>query len=433
MDDSVQIWVTGVRRRHVGHFSLKVPACLPSGSFTVGHMVRIPSLLLLLTLLCGCAGKSYKVANPVVGPAPPRKIAPEAYAQAEPSPEGNIQLTSFNQSKVDPLLMTDVVARVNGNPILVGDVLEQYATKLQQAQSQMTAEQFRSTQEMLLERDLDRYVEQTLMAEAVRGKLKEEQLEAIDAQLDTFFQQQVEAMIKQANVSTMMELEGVLQEQGLSLSSMRKLFGDRQLASEYVKQRVGDPPPFTPAILKAEYTAHLAEYTTPAQVKWQQLQVSTKRPGGEAAAYQIIESAVRDLDNGAEFDDVVQKYSEGPLAKNGGHWDWMQSESIANAKVRSALDQLEVGRLSDVITSENSLQIVRVTGRREVEHTPFSEVQEGIRKRLTEEWKQARADEVIQELKAKSVVETIFDGRETTPSTTANPASPPRRPAPFAG
>ncbi len=406
---------------------------LPHSFIKSPFMARYSSLLFCLTLLCGCAGKSYNVANPVVGPAPPRKISAEAYAQADVAAAGQIELAGYSQSKVEPLLMTDVVARVNGKPILVGDVLEQYASKLHAAQDQMPAEQFRSTQEMLLQRDLDRYVEQMLMAEAVKAKLKKEQLETIDAQLDTYFQLQVEQMMKQAEVSTMMDLEGVLQEQGLSLSTMRKLFGDRQLASEYVKQRVGDPPPFTPAVLKAEYAAHLAEYTTAAQVKWQQLQVSTKRPGGADAAFQIVQQAFSEMRTGAEFDDVVKKYSEGPLAKNGGHWDWMQAESIANAKVRVALDELEVGRLSDVITSENSLQVVRVTGRRAETQTPFEEVQDEIRTRLMQEWKQARAEEIITELKAQSVVETMFDGREPAQQKTASPATMERRPAGFAG
>lgn len=371
-------------------------------------------LIWLILLACGCAGKSYNVANPVVGPAPPRIIPAEKFAESERKPAGTVQLVSFTESPTAAILMTDVVARVNGKPVLAGDILEPYAAKLELAKPQMSAIEFRQTQEMLLKKDLDRYVEQTLMAEAVKGKLKPEQLEAIDKQLDDFFHLQVQAMMQQSHSATLMDLEGQLQEQGMSLATMRKLFGDRQLASEYVKQRVGDPPPFSPEQLKADYDAHLADYTDPAQVKWQQLQVSTNRPGGKDAAFQVLQQATQELQSGTDFDDVIKKYSDGPLAKNGGHWDWMQPDSIANEKVRTVLAELPVDEISDVLVSDSSLQLVRVTGRRKTRYTPFEEVQDDIRKRLLQEWREARAKEVITELREKSVIETMFDDSAKT-------------------
>ncbi|MEZ5942151.1 MAG: peptidyl-prolyl cis-trans isomerase [Planctomycetaceae bacterium] len=389
--------------------------------------------LILLALLCGCAGKTYKVDNPVVGPAPPRKVKADAYAQVEEAPSSDIQQAGYNRSEETPLVMTDVVARINGKPILAGDILEQYAGRLKEAEKQLPPRKYREIQEMLIERDLGRYVETTLMAESIRSKLKEEQITAIDGQLDKFFEMQVQEMMKQAEAPTLMDLEAKLQEQGMSLATMRKLFGDRQLASEYVKQRLGDAPPFTPEELKAQYAKQMDQYTTPAQVKWQQLQVSTNRPGGEQAAFKVIQQAFAEMNNGADFDAVVKKYSDGPLAKNGGHWDWMQPQSVANERVRAAIGDLQVGELSDVIKGSNSLQIVRVTGRRNASATPFEDVQEDIRKQLTDAWREARAKEIIDELKSQSVIETLFDTQENADSTAAKPAFSTIPPAGLAG
>ncbi|MCA9080590.1 MAG: peptidyl-prolyl cis-trans isomerase [Planctomycetaceae bacterium] len=366
---------------------------------------------MLLALLVGCAGKTYKVDHPVVGPAPPRMVEAEQYAQANAELESDIQQVGYSKTGDEPLRMTDVVARVNGTPILAATVLEQYASRLEQARGQVTKTQFREAQETLIQRDLDRYIEQTLMADAVKSKLKDEQLEAIEAQLDQFFSMQVEEMKKQAKVETLADLEAVLQQQGLSLSTMRKMFGDRQLASEYVRSKVGDPPPVTREQLTEDYHAHLDEYAQPAQVKWQQLQITIATHGGKSAALIEMDKALNELRNGAEFDDIVKKYSDGPLASNGGHWDWVQPGSIANPKVRDALAALDVNRYSDVLVSENTLQVVRVTGRREARHTPFEEVQDAIRERLNKEWKEQRAQAIVDELKDNAVIETMFDDR----------------------
>ncbi|MCA9088868.1 MAG: peptidyl-prolyl cis-trans isomerase [Planctomycetaceae bacterium] len=375
-------------------------------------MLRHLYLLTLILLVNGCAGKTYKVDNPVVGPPPPRMVDAEQYAQVETVTSGDIQQVGYNKSSDEPLRSTDVVARVNGTPILAGAVLEPYSTRLAQVSSQMTKVQIREAQEKLIQRDLDRFIEQTLMADSVKSKLKPEQLEEIEKQLDHFFQLQTEEMKKQAKVETLADLEGALQDQGLSLASMRRMFGERQLASEYVRAKVGDPPPITPEQLKAEYKAHLEEYSQPAKVKWQQLQISVTKHGSRQATAKVMDQALAELQSGVDFDTVVKKYSDGPLAANGGHWDWIQPESIANPKVRAAVEKLEVQRLSDVLVSEGSLQVVRVTGRREARYTPFEEVQDAIRQRLDKEWKEQRAQAIIDELKEKAVIETMFDTAE---------------------
>lgn len=375
-------------------------------------MIRGWQPLVFVMLLCGCASKNYKVHNPVVGPAPPRINNPEAVAELERTAAvSEIELAGFNTREAEPLLMTDVVARVNGKPILAGDVLEQYAVKLAGVRNQVSEAQFRQLQEKLAERELPNLIEQTLMADAVRARLKPEQLEGIDGQLGKMFDLQVQELMEQTGSNTVMDLEAKMQEQGLSLVTMQKLFSDRALASEYVRQRVGDPPPVTPEQLKAAYRERLDSYREPAQVKWQQLQVTKAGGGSLEGARRKLQQALAELERGADFDEVVKKYSDGPLARNGGHWDWMRPEDVANPQVQRALRELPVGQISETIESNNGVQVVRVTGRREETVKPFAAVQDELRKEINQKWREEQAKKIVAELKQTAVIETMFDGR----------------------
>jgi len=402
-------------------------------------MARKPFYIVIL-LAAGCGTKNYNVASPVLGPPPPRihdaearqnqldsvaqntelpTDAPEKDQKSVPAQE--FKTVSFERKL--PLEMTDVVARVNGKPIFAGDLLDQYSVNLQKFRTQLELGaqkgkisqedvnvRMRETQELLIKRDLDHHVEQILMANAVRAKLKKEQLEDITRQLSDYFEKDyVGGLKKKFEVETTVELEGLLQSQGMSLETMRLVFFDQQMASQYIRTKMGEDPKPSRAELLQLYNSQLKKYERPLQVKWQQLQIN-QSPSGQAAAAEKMKQAQAALESGTSFDDVVREFSDGPLKENGGHWDWTQPDSVANLDVRKALQTMKAGQSSPVLTTGNSLQIVKVTARRESGYQPLDEVQEDLRQQIIGEFRERRAKEVVAEIREKAIIETIFDG-----------------------
>lgn len=397
------------------------------------------TLLIAILLASGCGTKNYNVASPVLGPPPPRiqdaaarQIQAEHVAQldvksAEGSTPGLNSVAAGEIVKVGfeqkaPFEMTDIVARVNGKPVFVGDLLDQYSGKLNEFRDHMQAAvdkgaltqdkmnaKLRETQEMLIKRDLDHHVEQILMANAVRAKLKKDQLESINNQLADYFEKDYVASLKtKFEAETTLELEGVLQSQGMSLEALRKNFMDQQMASQYVRTKMGEDPKPSRAELLKLYNSQLDKYARPMQVKWQQLQINVTKSGKPTAAEKIDEAQAA-LKSGTSFDDVVKKYSDGPLKENGGHWDWTQPDSVANPDIRKALQTLKRGETSAVLTTGSSLQIVKVTDRRESGHQPLEEVQEDLRQQIIGEFREHRAAEVIADIRKNAIIETVFD------------------------
>ncbi len=177
-------------------------------------------VLLLSALAAGCNGRSYQVASPVLGPVPPRDVAKTIAKLNENTGLKNKVRAQDNEiamvahQEIVPLQMTDVVAEVNGEPILAHEIFDRYGDKLKQAEEQLKVEEFRKIQLELVEKELPTLIERTLMVDAMKQTMKPEQLEQVDAQLDKFFEAEVQRMMQQSNSKSPTELESQLQRQG---------------------------------------------------------------------------------------------------------------------------------------------------------------------------------------------------------------------------
>ncbi|WP_437190612.1 peptidylprolyl isomerase [Planctomicrobium sp. SH527] len=381
------------------------------------------AFVLAIALGAGCAGKNYNVSNPVLGPPPPRIASTQSEAK-QTAEADTIQQTSYSEES--PLPTTAVVARVNGRAILAGEILEQYSGKLKEYESKLNegvasgqlseanrGKQLRKAQDLLIQKDLDRNIEKVLMAQAVRARLKKEQLDSVNEQLNDFFEKEVVTNLKtRLEVNSTLELETMLQEQGTSLETMRQVFADEQLASQYIRTKIGDEPKPSRVELLAVYNKQIEKYSFPMQVKWQQLQISVTPARSKSQAEQEMQVALEAIASGMTFDNAVKKYSDGPLASNGGHWDWTQPGSVANSEVRQALETLKPGATSGLIVSPTSVQVIKVTERKNAGTQPLDEVQEEIRMQIIEEWREQRSKVVLAEVRKNAVIETIYESKE---------------------
>lgn len=412
----------------------------------------------LLCLLAGCQGTSQVFDNPVVGPPPPRveasgvavaaqdpaKHADEPPGAAESDSESGaaqVKLTNFAPADARtkrPVtgLPGEVAARVNGTPILVAEILQPYAPKLEEfrAHPQITDEEFARMQRNLVERDLPFYIETAVVVDAVLSKMDAEQRAQVEEQLDAIFQDQLEQMLQAAGVQSVGELEAKLKAAGSSLASemqvtgetvaeIRKSFGRRALSAQYLREAIGTIPVATRQELLDEYRRRRSEFSQPARVKWQQLQISFAAHNGKDNAIRALARARADLQAGTSFDEVVRQHGDGPLAKLGGHFDWTQPESIADPKLREALESLPAGEISGPIESEKALLLVKVTESQPARTAPFEEVQDELRKSITKRKKEERVAAVLAEIKAKAVVETMFDGEAAAADRQESPVS----------
>jgi peptidyl-prolyl cis-trans isomerase SurA len=376
--------------------------------------------LVALLLAAGCNGRSYQASSPVIGPVPPRVSVSEVDQNTRASNTrnsksvrgkgGEIQTVSSTDPDTQPLGMTDVIADVNGEPILAHEVLDRYAPQLAKAKPKMKPEQFRIAQLELIKKDLPNLIEQTLMVDSVKQDMKPEQLTSVETQMDKFFEGEVERLMKVTNTGSPTELEAVLQSQGLSLATLRKQFADRQLAGQFMRMKMGAEPTASREEMRARYEQDIESFTEAEQIKWQQIDISYEAHGGADEAEAAAQKLLRQIRSGAiSFDEAAHTKSDSALASKGGHWDWTQPSSLADADVREALLSLELNEVSDVIPTKTACILVMPTGRHEARVIPFNEVQKELQDRIVKDKKIAIGEAVLKELMAEAVIHTILD------------------------
>ena len=380
--------------------------------------LSIASLSLALLLAVGCNGRSYKVASPVIGPVPPRipvsevaENSPSAISRGGKSVRAqDVAIERVAYAETQPLAMTDVIAEVNGEPILAHEVLDRYAPQLAEAKQKLKPEQLRKAQFELIKKDLPNVIEQTLMVDSIKQTMKPEQLTSVEAQMDTFFEAEVDRLMKVTGAGSPTELEGILQAQGVSIVTLRKQFGDRQLAGQYMRSKMGSEPTASREEMLARYEEDVKSFTEAEEVKWQQIDIAYDVHGGVEAAEAAGQKLLQQIQSGAiTFDDAAHDKSDSPLSSKGGHRDWTQPSSLADADVKEALMSLDLNAISDVIATKSACVIVMVTGRHEARVIPFNEVQKDLQNRIVKDKKEALAKVALKDLMAEAVVHTILD------------------------
>ncbi|MEX2288186.1 MAG: peptidyl-prolyl cis-trans isomerase [Planctomycetaceae bacterium] len=392
--------------------------------------------LAILLLLSGCEWldklSTVKVDNPVMGPPPPRvamtddRLAGDSMlAQKDPVARGKIgghnvlpvDFAGAKHPEKGELSPSLVVATVNGSPIFAADVLEPYTKQLGEFEHKLSPTEFNEAKLSLIKRDLPGHIQNRLVVSAVMTTLKKEQLEPLEKHLDELFKTMIDKKKRELGIHSDYELDLKLQSQdGTSLASLRTTFHNRGMAQAYLesKSKTQQEELVTRPELLAYYEEHIAEYSFPASVNWQQIAVSFGKHGGKQQAFEIFEKAVEALkqSRGANFDEVARRYSDDPKADQGGRWGWTKQGSLADKKIDKLLFELPVGTISAPVVGEDAFRIVKVNERKPAGRVPFADVQNDIKKTLTRSRQKESSDVVLAKLRENATITTIFDGEQ---------------------
>ena len=332
-----------------------------------------------------------------------------------------VKPASYETSRwYEQLADSQVVARVNSEPILAGEILERYAPKLREVRSQATPEQIAEIRKSIIQRDIQLHIESKLLVSSLRQSIPKKNLKLLDDHIEGLFNKELERLKKELKVQSHRELVEKLAEQGTSLETLRDAFANQRMAVEYLAAKSKPTEKVSRQDLLSFYEEHRKDYTKPARVKWQEIKIPFAKHGGKEKTRILVSTILSELSRNASFSDLAKKHSDGATSTAGGHWGWIQKGSLANTKLEKEMFTLPLPELEEhLVENESNFQIVRVVDREDSFLTPFQEVQEEIRKKLTLQSRKEMAKKVVEDLKKNADIWTIFD----TPDTAEVPAN----------
>lgn len=116
-------------------------------------------------------------------------------------------------------------------------------------------------------------------------------------------------------------------------------------------------------------------------------------------AKEKAEEALAELEQGADFSEVAQTYSDDTFsAEQGGDLDWIEAGMMDEDFDAAAFELENIGDLSGIVETSFGYHIIKLTDLREGSVTPFSEVEDEVRQQLLTEKAEDRYFEKQQKL-----------------------------------
>lgn len=178
-----------------------------------------------------------------------------------------------------------------------------------------------------------------------------------------------------------------------------------QLENAYVQKQVATQ--VTSTAIQAAYDRDYANKPGPEQVEARQILVSSQTQA---------EDIIKQLNKGADFAKLAEKYSTDPAAKNGGELGWFSKSDVIPAFADAAFALKPNEYTKTPVHSQFGWHIILCQGRRTAPTPALTDVQDQIRQQLASQAIQSVLDKVRGQVKV-----TVYgaDGKPVQPAAAA--------------
>lgn len=298
-------------------------------------------------------------------------------------------------------LVDRIVAIVNDEVIALVDVnqeLQPYIGRIRQMGLALDKERqmiFKVRQDVL-----DKMIDERITAQQIQQfNIKVEEQE-IDSAIERF---------KESKSITDEQLRQGLEGEGMSFEAFRQNMREQILRIKLVNQQIKSRIVITDKDIQAYYEAHPEEFGGGAQVHLRNIILLPPETGDSDARdsqEQLLATILEELASGKPFTDVAIQYSQSSLAASGGDLGKYNPQDLA-PQIREAVADLKPGQYSQVVVTDQGLQIFYIEDRTPAQAKPLGEVAAAIETNLYNEIVNTKFNTWLEELRAQSHIKII--------------------------
>ncbi len=208
----------------------------------------------------------------------------------------------------------------------------------------------------------------------------------------------------QMGLSTMEEMEKAANQQGVSYEDFKDQIRNGIITQQVIGREVGSRIHITNEEIQAWYNEHQQELKSDEMVKLSEILISTQPPkppasdqdkekdkaaeqpqpedpAKVAAAEAKAKQLVAELRNGANFQDLAKKNSDGPTAHDGGEIGAFKRGELAK-ELEDKTFSLKSGEITDAIRTKQGFLILKVVEHRPAGIPPVKDVEDKIREAI---------------------------------------------------
>ena len=366
-------------------------------------------------------------------PAPTRASKPASgrHASAHANTPAGDPVTPAPTSR--PEMVAASVLQINNTFLTVDDVLQRKRVELNTLGQSLSKQSFRLRAMPVIQDGIRELVQQSLIYTTAFDRLGDEQKE----QIETEVKQAKADMLTKAGGSKA-KLEQELAKENLTIEKALEDHKKKLVIEMYLRWKFQPSVYVGRKLMWEYYQARKDEFTAPAKVQMQMIVVDprlllptavgsasdTELLQARKQAQKLIDAAAAELKKGADFSDVVKKYSNDPntLARKEGDptdakaaqldkdlaqyglWPLMQQGSHMLSKVEAAAFGMSTGQVSDVIEDSGCFVIVKAYKVQAGGVTSFEDSQSMIEEKLRHAQYKKMQDEYYDKLTKSAVI-----------------------------
>src|SRR4029450_13493854 len=216
----------------------------------------------------------------------------------------------------------------------------------------------------------------------------------------SYLNEVIDGIKKENNIANDDELRAQLRREGLSLDDLKRNIERSVLRRQVLQRELESKTQVPEADARADYDAHLADYTRKPSGHLQEIYV--KGEGAEARS-QASALAAR-ARAGEDFGELAKRESQGSTAAAGGDLGELSRNDLS-ADMQKVAFGLDVGAISEPVLQGGGYRVLKAVEKKDGSIVPFTEAKDGITKRLMQQRMTAVYDEYMEGLRKPAMID----------------------------
>lgn len=204
--------------------------------------------------------------------------------------------------------------------------------------------------------------------------------------------------LKQAQRMTQEDLEKALEQDGMTFADYREKMRHEILRPKLINYSVKSKVVVTDGDIKAYYAEHGAEYAGIKKYHLSNILVTDEA---------VAASLWANLEKGEDFKSLAKEFSKAPNAPEGGELGSFTLETLSDS-LKTAIGGLAQGQYTNVISTDQGLQIFFLDEIVESRTKTLDEVKEEIQKKLYDKIVEEKFNSWLQSLRENSHIKTML-------------------------
>lgn len=195
---------------------------------------------------------------------------------------------------------------------------------------------------------------------------------------------------------------------GMTVDNLKKNVEEQLLIRGLVQQELAHKAMIAPREVEEYYKSHAGDFSEGETINVCNILIKHKKRAENEPdkAWDMISNIRKEVKNGADFEVLAKRYSEGPNAAKGGDMGFFGRGTMMK-EIEEVAFNMKVGEVSEIIKTDTGYHILYLKARRSPRLVPIQDVSKDIEKELFQRKIEELKGDYVKEIRKKAFVKIM--------------------------